>query len=515
MQSKMQGKIHSSAVRSPMADPPRRCIVSVDQGTSSTKAIVIDEEGQLRARAHHPISQSHPEPGHVEQDATEIASSVMSVLDDVAAQIAGDLHAVAVGISSQRESAVMWERSTGQPLGPMLGWQDRRTSAAADRLRQAGEAAEVRRRSGLPLDPMFSALKIAWLLDSVDIDRRRSAAGEIAVGTVDSWLVSCLTGEHRIEAGNASRTQLMNIADTDWDEHLLALFGVPSAALPVIARSDKPTAPILNGRLAGTPIFGVLGDSHAALYAHGARTPGDIKATYGTGSSIMGLVDDVAGLDEGVVATIAWQTDTTSYAGEGNILSTGATLVWLASILDIDIDGLMELAESADQSQPLDLVPAFAGLGAPWWDDAAVATLAGFDLGAARSDLALAAADSVVLQVEDVIAVFDESGQRASRILVDGGPTSNDWLMQRQADLSQRAVVRRAETGLSALGAAHLAGAAAGLFDSDQPLAATGASTTFESLLDLNSANRRRQRWRGAIDRSRCEVVTGADSPVL
>jgi glycerol kinase len=481
----------------------RHCVVAIDQGTSSTKAIAVDGHGTVRASAHRPISQAHPAPGHVEQDATEIATSVSEAIDEVTSVIGDACTVVAVGISSQRESAVVWDRATGTPLGPLLGWQDRRTSAAADALRRDGTDTEIRRRTGLPLDPMFSALKLSWLLDAADPSRQRATAGEIAVGTVDSWLVATLTGEHQIEAGNASRTQLMNLGTVAWDDALLELFNIPRATLPTIERSDHRSAPIRSGRLAGTPITGVLGDSHAALFAHGLRTPGAVKATYGTGSSIMGLVDDLAALGEGVVGTVAWQTNATAYAGEGNILSTGATMVWLASLLDIEPAELFELAESNDESHTIDLVPAFAGLGAPWWDPGAVATLTGFDLGTSRRALAESCGDSIALQIEDVAAVFDSSGIRVEEMLVDGGPSRNDWLMQRQADLSQRRVTRRTESGLSALGAAHLAGASVGLFDADRPLSAAAHTSTFPPRLDPETARVRRERWHRAVARSR------------
>lgn len=485
----------------------KRCIVSVDQGTSSTKAVVVDEQGIVQLTVHQPVTQTHPAPGHVEQDAEEIASSVIALLDKAANSLEPGCEIVGVGLSTQRESAVVWDRSTGQPLGPMLGWQDRRTLTAAEQMRTEGVDAEVRMRSGLPLDPMFSALKISWLLDEVDPERTRATNGDIAVGTVDSWLVAKLTGEHRIEAGNASRTQLMNINSVGWDSHLTELFNVPDACLPQIARSDAPTGPIQTGRLAGVPILGILGDSHAALYAHGVRSPGSIKATYGTGSSIMGLVEDPAAAGGGLVSTVAWQTDSTAYACEGNILSTGATLVWLANLLGSSPDELMELAKARSledgAKNTVDLVPAFAGLGAPWWDDQAVAILGGMDLGTDRAALAQAAADSLVLQVEDVVAVFDQAGTPCTQMLVDGGPANNDWLMQRQSDLSQRDVVRRSETGLSALGAAHLAGVTAGLVDPTQMLPALASSETFHPQLDAAAATSRINRWHTAVQRSR------------
>ncbi len=486
-----------------MAESTGRYIVSIDQGTSSTKAIAVDEHGMVRATARRAISQAHPAPGHVEQDPIEILDSVYAAIDDVVEQLDGPHRVVAVGISSQRESAVIWERSTGRPLGPMLGWQDRRTTDAAEQIRQTGGAAEVRQRSGLPLDPMFSALKLSWLLDGVDLDRRRSRAGEIAVGTVDSWLVDSLTGLHRIEAGNASRTQLMNLASVSWDDALTDLFGIPMAALPTIARSDEATPAIRSGSLAGVPVTGILGDSHAALYAHGVRSPGSIKATYGTGSSVMGLVDGLDAMGDGLVSTIAWQTESTAYAGEGNVLATGAALVWLASILGVEPDELMRLAEENTDPAPVDLVPAVAGLGAPWWDERATALISGFDLGTSRSALAAAAADAVVLQIEDVVAAFDSPGRRCVELLVDGGPADNDWLVQRQADLSRRTIIRRADVGLSALGAAHLAGVSAGLYDGAEPLGALAERRVFEPSIDPSAAADRLARWHGAIRRAR------------
>lgn len=487
-------------------------VIAVDQGTSSTKCVAVDQAGVVVAEAKVSIGQTHPGPGQVEQDAGEILNSVSQAIEQVVALVlpAGtDPSCIAgIGISSQRESALVWDRATGEPVGPMLGWQDRRTAAVAESMRGRGVADDVRARSGLPLDPMFSALKISWLLDTVDPDRRRSKAGQLAVGTVDSWLAFKLAGEHRIEAGNASRTQLMNLSAIAWDDTLLDLFAVPAAVLPTIVSSDQASPGLRSGRLAGVPIRAVLGDSHAALYANGIRKPGSIKATYGTGSSVMGLVVDPETLNDGLVATLAWKTEAPAYAGEGNILSVGSTLVWLANLLASTPGELMELAERSGDANSADLVPAFAGLGAPWWDDQAVATLSGIDLGSGQATLAKAAADSIVLQVEDVVACFDEVAgdrtvSRAERMLVDGGPTSNSWLMQRQADISQRHVVRRSEVGLSALGAAHMAGVAAGLFHPDQPLAAVGEFDLFEPGLSLSAASDRRSRWQSAVTRSR------------
>jgi glycerol kinase len=485
-----------------MPDLGSRVVVAIDQGTSSTKAIAVNERGEIVASATVPLAQQHPRAGWVEQDAAEIAESVMTVIESVAADCGP---VVALGLSTQRESAVLWDRETGEPLGPVLGWQDRRTHPAAVALQDAGHDERVRALSGLPIDPMFSALKFAWLLDEVDPDRSRSLAGELAVGTVDSWLLFQLTGEHRIEAGNASRTQLLELAGVDWDESLLELFRVPRQVLPRVVPSTEASAPVRHPSLGPeVRVLGVLGDSHAALFAHGVREPGRVKVTYGTGSSIMGLEPEGGRVATGLVRTIAWSDPQPALAFEGNILSTGATLVWLAELLGSTPGELMRLASSAPADHTVDLVPAFSGLGAPWWDEDATALVAGFDLGSGRAALARAAAESIVLQIEDVLSAADAgSGGRIHTVLADGGPASNDWLMQLQADLSQRTVVRPEISGLSALGAAYLAGTAVGFWTAERLLALPRASTTFSPAITATDAERRRARWNAAVARSR------------
>ncbi|WP_158437848.1 FGGY family carbohydrate kinase [Naasia lichenicola] len=482
-------------------------VVAVDQGTSSTKTLVLDVHGSIVGSLSVPLGQQHPAAGWVEQDANEILDGVRAGLGH-ARELFGERIA-AIGISNQRESALAWDPATGRPVGPMLGWQDRRT---ADRARAlADHSARVRRITGLPLDPMFSALKFGWLLDEVDPDRSRSGAGEILLGTVDSWIVWSLTGEHRIEVGNASRTQLLDIETGGWSAELLDLFGIPAASLPRVAMSDEPTAAI-DGL--DVPITAVLGDSHAALYGHGARDAGAVKVTYGTGSSIMGLESpDARATASGLVRTIAWGTDgEIRRAFEGNILSTGATLVWLSELLDMTPGDLVELAAGSPDAA-IDLVPAFAGLGAPWWDESAVAVLSGFDLGTPRAALARAAVESIPLQIEDVLTSADGSGSRVDTILADGGPTSNDWLVQLQADLSQRTVVRSDVAELSALGAAHLAGVRAGVWTAEAVAALPRASTTFVPQLDADAARDRRARWLAAVGRARNQPALSTPVP--
>ena len=479
-------------------------IVAVDQGTSATKALVMDAGGAILARAQVSLTQQHPHAGWVEQDPLAIRDSVISAigtnLEGLDRPIAG------LGLSTQRESAVIWDRATGQPLGPVLGWQDRRTAGQAKRLLQEGAGDTVQRSSGLPIDPMFSALKIEWLLDSVDPDRRLARSGKIAAGTVDSWLVSCLTGEHRIEAGNASRTQLMNLDTLTWDPALLDLFNVPEQVLPEIVASNKRSSPLTVSEAKGARICAVLGDSHSALYAHGVRTPGTVKATYGTGSSIMGLLDVAAQLPavSGLVRTLAWHDGTPRYAFEGNILATGATAMWLARVLDTDVAHLDALARTVDSSDGVNIVPAFAGLGAPWWDEQAEAAITGFNLGTAGAHLARAAFESIALQIEDVLTAAQEStATHIGSVLADGGPTANTWLMQLQADLSQRTVLRSTVADLSALGVAHLAAIQSGLCTGEEVHAFPRDRSEVVPGIPAAEADQRKLSWSTAVARAR------------
>ena len=491
-------------------------IVSVDQGTSATKAIVVNEAGAIIAKTSVSIGRADPAPGWVEQNAAEIRDSAVAAINQVLSGLPVDVRGV--GLSNQRESALLWDLVTGELVGPMLGWQDRRTSSRVAQLAARGWQSVIREKTGLPLDPMFSALKVEWLLDTYDKDRSLARAGRLAVGTIDSWLVYSLTGEHRIELGNASRTQLLNLGTLDWDDALLDLFNIPRKALPRIAASTEPTREIrgIESLPAGTKFYGILGDSHSALYAHGARSPGAVKSTYGTGNSIMGLIGGVEEFTQessvnraagGVVCTIAWGTPEPMYAFEGTILSTGSTLVWLANLLDLEPSRLSELAQLVDDSQGVDLVPAFAGLGAPWWDEQAAATISGFGLGTGRAQLARAAFESTVLQTEDVIVAAERHlGMRIQDVLVDGGPTQNSWLMQLQADLSQRAVIRSNTVELSAIGVAHLAGISSGLWNEQDVAKLPRDRTTFQPAIPEQDAVDRQLRWLNAIARSRFQT---------
>jgi len=480
-------------------------ILAIDQGTSSTKCLLVDRQGAVVARGSAPLGERHPAPGWVEQDALEIWASVKAA---VRACLDGrDPRAVeAVGISNQREAVVAWDAATGAPLGPLLSWQDQRTAADCDALRDAGHDALIRDRSGLPLDPMFSAAKARWLLDRLDPERRRARAGAIRLGTVDSWLLSRFGGEHVVEAGNASRTQLLDVRRADWDPDLLSLFGVPREALPRVVASTGPfpatrgLAPLPDG----IPVLAVMGDSHSALFAHGAFAPGPVKATYGTGSSIMGLIPAPQDLANGLCLTIAWSLGAPAFAAEANIRATGATLRWMADLLGVETGALAELGERST-SDGVVVVPAFTGLGAPWWDRDAVGLVTGCTLGTGKAQLARAALESIPQQICDVLDALDRSVGRVSAIHADGGPTRNGTLMQLQADLAGRPVLASRTAELSAMGVAHLAGLQAGAW-TQAGLAALARPHEEFTPRPMDVAGERR-RWAAALARARGQAV--------
>lgn len=447
-------------------------VLAIDQGTSATKALLVDAGGRIVARGSAPLAQQTPQPGWVEHRAGDVVASMREAVADALGALstmAGRSEIVAVGLSNQRESLLLWDRRTGEAVSPVLSWQDRRTIERCAELAAAGHGPVVRRISGLPLDPMFSAVKAAWLLDTYDPDRTRSA--HLALGTVDSWLLWHLVGDHVIEAGNASRTSLVDLTTGEWSEPLLDVFGIPRSVLPRIVDSVGVVGHVrgVDG-LAGVPVSGMLGDSHAALFAHAGWQAGVVKATYGTGSSVMSLVaadgpGGAAGLDvPALCRTVAWRLPDArpAIAYEANILSAGSTLTWLASVVGSTPGELAR--EAADSSNGVCLVPAFNGLGAPWWDPTARAVLVGMSLATTRADLARAALDSIVLQVADVVATLASAGVTPEALVVDGGMTANSDLMQRQADLCRLPVRVSRTPELSALGAAHAAGVGVGLW---------------------------------------------------
>ncbi|MBX3597727.1 MAG: glycerol kinase [Rhizobiaceae bacterium] len=495
---------------------PNSQILAIDQGTGSTKALVIDADSKVVSISQAPVSISAPQPGWVEQDAEEIWGSVLRAVQD-ALDSEKAKNIAAVGFSNQRESCVIWDRRTGEALSPVLSWQDKRAESLCSDIEAAGHADTVRSRCGLPLDPMFSAAKARWLLDRIPQGQQRAKAGDICIGTIDSFILSRFGGDAVIEAGNASRTQLLNVVEGRWDEDLLEIFNIPLAALPRVVGSTGPfpnirgLAPLADG----TPIGAVLADSHSALFAHGALAPGLVKATHGTGSSVMGLVDREMVVDgqagaPGVCLTIAWQIDKPALAYEGVNRSSGSTLVWVAELLGISVDELAVLASTVPNSQGVSLVPAFSGLAAPWWDPGACAIASGFSFGVTRAPFARAAIDSIAHQIADVIEAFRASGAPVERMLVDGGPTRNNQLLQFEADIMGVPVERSPVAELSALGAAQLAGVSAGLFTLDALAKLDRGTERFSPHFDTRARLEERDQWVRAVARSRGLPVTSS-----
>lgn len=485
---------------------PEHFVLAIDQGTSATKALLVSSEGAVLRTTSAPLDSKFPQPGWVEQDAEQLWLSVVHAVRDCAGGLPSGSIA-AVGLSTQRESAMLWDRTTGTPLSPVLGWQDQRTISMARQLLAAGHGDRVRASTGLPLDPMFSALKARWLLARYRDTYQHDPGERVAFGTVDSFLLARLGvrppgGRHVIEAGNASRTQLMDTRRRRWDQELLEIFGIPELVLPQITASGRVFGEVATvAELEGSPVCGVLGDSHAALYAHSPSAPGTVKATYGTGSSVMSLlpagspVDDQH-VDPGIGLTLAWETDQPAYALEGNIRSAGATLTWLSRATEVPVTRLAELGNSI-QNPGIHIVPAFTGLGAPWWDTAVRGHISGLTFDTDLPRLARAALESTAFQVADVVAAMTRSGVTISELVVDGGGSANDVLMQFQADLCGVPVTRPASVELSALGAARLAAAVAGMpwpAGSDD-----AAADRFEPRLNASSRADLMGRWHDAV----------------
>lgn len=481
-------------------------ILAVDQGTSSTKAMLVDHHGRVVHEAASPLGQTHPAPGWVEQDADLIWSGVR---DSVRACVSDDLASRVVGLalSVQRETVVLWDRGTGRALGPALSWQDQRTSSRAQHLEAAGHGSLVFDRTGLPLDPMFSALKGEWLLNTFDPERERSSRGELCLGTIDAWLLDCLAGNAAppvTEVGNASRTQLVRIDAGAWDPDLLDLFGIPAASLPEVVSSvgPFPTARGLAPLLDGVPVLAVMADSHAALFAHAGWRPAVVKATYGTGSSVM-AIGPRAAADTGVCSTVAWQVEERQIALEANIRSSGRTVTWLAGLLGMSVDDVFDGA--ATTSGGVSVVPAFGGLGAPYWDRDAVPLISGFSLGTRVDNLARAALESVALQVDDALAAFTGVIGSVAELSADGGMTRSDALMQLQADVSGVPVSVSSTVNLSAMGSAHLAGLQLGWWGWSDLEERSGQQVArrYEPTLSVEDRSAARVRWAREVARSR------------
>jgi glycerol kinase len=464
-------------------------ILAIDQGTTGTTCLVIDADGSVRGRAYQEFTQHFPRPGWVEHDAEEIWRVTREVAREAAASAGTPLERLAgIGITNQRETIVLWERATGRPVHRALVWQDGRTADLCRRMKAEGHEAEVRARTGLVIDPYFSATKLAWLLDAVPDARRRAEAGELAAGTVDSWLVWRLTGGrlHLTDPTNASRTLLYNLRDGAWDPVLLERFGVPRAVLPEI-RASSEVYGATDGASFGAevPVAGIAGDQQAALFGHGCWTAGEGKNTYGTGAFLLlHTGTEPVPSAHGMLTTAACgPRGERAFALEGAIFIAGAAVQWLRDGLGIIAQaGETEaLARSLEGNDGVYFVPAFTGLGAPHWEPAARGTVVGLTRGTGRAHLARAALEAMAYATHDVVEAMEgDSGVRLSALRVDGGATANDWLMQFQADVLGLPVRRPAMVEVTALGAAGLAGLAVGVWKTPEDfLGARPAETVF------------------------------------
>ena len=490
-----------------MSDDP--LILAIDQGTTNSKAILVDRRGAIVRRASRPVAVEFPQPGWVEQDARLLWSTVLECIHDCL-ESAGQPAIAAIGISNQRESGVAWDRRTGQPLGPVVSWQCRRSTAICDALREAGVEDEVRARTGLPLGPMFTASKWRWLLDSIPDGHERAVDGEICLGTVDSWLLWNLSGaeRHLTDVSNASRTEVFDITERRWDAGLAGHFSIPIAALPEVrpsaARFGETAA--MEGLPPGIPISGIAGDSHAALFAHANFKARSVKATYGTGSSLMMATGSDPRRATGLATTVAWGSDATEYALEGNIYATGAAVQWTADLLGLSHPSdVADLAAKAAPSHEVFVVPAFAGLGAPHWDESARGIVTGLTRDTGRIHVARAAIDAIAYQVRDVFEAMEVAvTDPLSMLLADGGVTRNSALMQFQADMLGVPVLRNNHAELSAMGAAYLAGLAVGMWAATDEIDALERSVDrFEPELDETTRDRHYQGWQEAVARAR------------
>jgi glycerol kinase len=491
-------------------------ILALDEGTTSTRAILFDASGAALAEAGRPLRQAYPRDGWVEHDAEEIFEASVAVMREVVVKAGRDISEVAaIGLTNQRETVVVWERSTGRPIHPAIVWQDRRTAETCERLRLAGHEAQVTAITGLVLDPYFSGTKLAWLLDRVEGARARAAAGELLAGTIDTWLIWKLTGGrvHATDATNASRTLLFDIRAQAWSEAMGDLLDVPLTLLPQVldcAADYGDTEPALLGR--SIPIRGVAGDQQAALMGQGCVRPGEMKATYGTGCFLLLNTGEAAPVSEArLLTTVAARLDgRTTYALEGAIFVAGAAIQWMNEQLGVagGPKGVERLASQARADHGVVLVPAFTGLGAPWWDPEARGAIFGLTRDAGLAEIAQACFDASALQSRDLIEAMradaPEAFQGGVELRIDGGMSKSDGFGQRLADLTGVGVARAAYQETTALGAALFAGLGAGLYSDVEAAARSRPETeAFTPRLDRHVREAAYARWLDAVTRVR------------
>ncbi len=484
-------------------------ILSLDQGTTSSRAIIFDKKGNIVATAQKEFTQHFPQSGWVEHDANEIWSTQVGVASEVVVKAGlhtGDI--AAIGITNQRETTVVWDRDTHLPICPAIVWQDRRTADYCDKLKKDGSAEMIREKTGLVTDAYFSGTKVKWILDNVEGARDKAQRGELCFGTVDSWLLWKLTnGEvHATDVSNASRTLLFNIHTMQWDTELLSLFGIPENMLPEVRSSSEVyghTENILSA--ARIPVAGIAGDQQSALFGQMCTEPGMVKNTYGTGCfMLMNTGDKPVVSQNNLLTTVAWKIDgKVQYALEGSVFIGGAVVQWLRDGLRIiqtskDVE---ELARKVENNGGVYLVPAFTGLGAPYWNQHARGTIVGISRGTSDAHIARAAVESIAFQSMDLLQSMEaDAGIPIRELRVDGGATVNDQLMQFQSDLLNTKVIRPDVTETTALGAAYLAGLATGFWkDVEEVRQNWKANKTFEPTMDDTQRRTLRKDWQRAV----------------
>lgn len=488
-------------------------VLAIDQGTTSSRAIIFDHDGTIQAAAQQEFEQIFPKPGWVEHNAEEIWATQLQVIHaamDKVNATAKDI--AAIGITNQRETTVVWDRKTGKPIGHAIVWQDRRTAAFCDALKAGGHIDTFRDKTGLVLDAYFSGTKVRWLLDNIEGARARAEAGELAFGTIDSWLVWNLTNgaQHLTDPSNASRTLLYNIHTGDWDDELLDLLEVPRSVLPEVHSSSEVYATTAEGLFdAPIPIAGIAGDQQAALFGQMCTQPGMVKNTYGTGCfMLMNTGTEAVPSENNLLTTVAWKIGgRTEYALEGSIFIAGAVVQWLRDGLGI-IESSSEveaLAAGVPDNGGVYIVPAFAGLGAPHWDQYARGIVAGLTRGSTAAHFARASLEGIAYQVADVLAAMEaDAGIQLAELRVDGGAAANNLLMQFQADILNVPVARPQVFETTALGAAYLAGLAVGYWDSLDAIADQWRmERCFEPDMDADQVEALKAGWQKALDRAK------------
>ena len=489
-------------------------VIALDQGTTSSRAIVFDAAGHIVSLAQYPFEQIYPQPGWVEHDPMEILATQMQALD-AAFEKSGlsPTDIAGIGITNQRETTVVWEKATGKPIYNAIVWQCRRTADTAEQLVRDGMTEQIREVTGLIPDPYFSATKIKWILDNVPGARDRAERGELLFGTVDCWLIWNLTGQHVSDYSNACRTMLFDIHKLAWDEALCRRLGIPMQMLPRPVSNAEVYGHVVSGitglsRLEGVPVCGAAGDQQAALLGQGCILPGQSKNTYGTGCfTLMNAGEEAPSSRGGLLTSIGWSVGgKLRYALEGSVFNAGSSIQWLRDELGL-ITTAHEcdvLAESVKDTGGVYLVSAFTGLGAPWWDAHARGAIVGITRGTGRAQLCRAALEGIAYQVADLLHVMEEdTGRRMDILRVDGGASVSDFMMQFQADILQRPIDRPHTVETTALGAAFLAGLAAGVWtDIGQISALRRPQRVFEPSMDPAEAAQRMRQWHCAVERS-------------